>query len=124
MKSILRVTLGIAGFLLAAGLSQGQAAEIVFLNDGRTIQAEKIEVIGDRLRIEKPAGIIEVPRSSVLSIHPAAPPVASPAPTAPAAVSGTSPAPSAPAAVYGDMTQQMNEQVRQEIQRAQTPARH
>jgi hypothetical protein len=121
---MLRVTIIIAGFLLAAGLSRARAAEIVILDDGRTIQAEKTEIIGDRLRIEKPAGIIEVPRSSVLSIHPAAPPVASPAPGAPAAVSGTSPAPSAPAEVYGNMTQQMNDQVRQEIQRAQTPARH
>ncbi len=111
MKSILRVTLVVGGLLLAAGLSQAQAAEIVFLNDGRTIQAEKTEVIGDQLRIEKSTEIIEVPRSSVLSVHPAAPP-------------GATQAPSAPAAVYGDMTQRMNDQVRQEIQRGQTPARH
>ena len=90
---------------------RAQAAEIVILDDGRTIQAEKTEIIGDRLRIEKPAGIIEVPRSSVLSIHPAAPP-------------GLSPAPSAPATVYGDVPQQMNDRVRQEIQQSQTPSRH
>ena len=111
MKTILRKTLVIGGLLLAASLSPAQAAEIVILDDGRTIQAEKTEIIGDRLRIEKPAGIIEVPRSSVLSIHPAAPP-------------GLSPAPSAPAAVYGDMTQQMNDRVRQEIQRGQAPPGH
>jgi hypothetical protein len=111
VKILLSLTFVIGGLLLAAGLSRAQAAEIVILDDGRTIQAEKTEIIGDRLRIEKPAGTIEVPRSAVLSIHPAAPP-------------GLSTAPSAPATVYGDMTQQMNDQVRQEIQRGQTPARH
>jgi len=111
VKTALSMTFVIGGFLLAAWLPRAQAAEIVILDDGRTIQAEKTEIIGDRLRIEKSAGIIEVPRSSVLSIHPAAPP-------------GLSPAPSAPATVYGDMTQQMNGTVRQEIQQSQTPPRH
>ena len=111
MKTILSLTFAIGGLLLAAGVPRAQAAEIVILDDGRTIQAEKTEIIGDRLRIEKPAGIIEVPRSSVLSIHPAAPP-------------GLSTAPSAPATVYGDMTPQMNDKVRQEIQQSQTPSRH
>jgi hypothetical protein len=111
MKSMRGVTLVIGGLLLGAGLSPAQAAETVILKDGRTIQAEKTEIIGDQLRIEKPTEIVEVPRSSVLSIHPAAPP-------------GLSPAPSSPATVYGNLTQQMNDQVRQEIQRGQTPARH
>jgi hypothetical protein len=111
VKIILILTFAIGGLHLAMGLPSVQAAEIVILDDGRTIQAEKTEIIGDRLRIEKPAGIIEVPRSSVLSIHEATPP-------------GVSKAPSAPATVYGDMTQQMNDKVRQEIQQSQTPSRH
>jgi hypothetical protein len=76
---------------------------IIFLQDGRAIQAEKTEIIGDRIRIEKPAETIEIPRSDVLSIHPVTPPKASP---------GTSP----PADVYRDMTPQMTDKVRREIQ--------
>jgi hypothetical protein len=79
------------------------AGEIVFLEDGRTIQAEKTEIIGDRVRIEKPAETIELPRSAVLSIHRLTPPTASP----------NDPP---PAEVYRDLTQQMTEKVRREIQ--------
>ena len=75
------------------------AAETVFLQDGRTIQADKVEIVGDRVRIEKPAETIELPRSEVLSIHRPAPPRASP--------SGE---------VYRGMTQQMNDKVRREIE--------
>jgi len=74
----------------------------VFLEDGRTIQAEKTEIIGDRVRIEKPAETIELPRSAVLSIHRVTPPSSSP--SAPP-----------PAEVYRDLTQQMTEKVRREI---------
>src|SRR5512137_1938870 len=75
------------------------AAETIFLQDGRTIQADKVEIIGDRVRIEKPAETIELPRSDVLSIHPSAPPSASP-----------------PGDVYRGMTEQMNDKVRREIE--------
>jgi hypothetical protein len=75
------------------------AAETIFLQDGRTIQADKVEIIGDRVRIEKPAETIEIPRSDVLSIHPSAPPSASP-----------------PGDVYRGMTEQMNDKVRREIE--------
>ena len=78
-------------------------AEIIFLQDGRTIQAEKTEIIGDRIRIEKSAGMIELPKSAVLSIHPISPPAAPP---------NTAP----PAEVYKNVTQQMTEKVRREIQ--------
>lgn len=74
------------------------AEEIIFLQDGRTIRAEKTEIIGDRVRIEKPSETIELPRASVLSIHRLSPPTAS------------------PAEVYQDMTQQMTDKVRREIQ--------
>jgi hypothetical protein len=75
------------------------AAETIFLQDGRTIQADKVEIVGDRVRIEKPAETIEIPRSDILSIHPSAPPSASP-----------------PGDVYRGMTEQMNDKVRREIE--------
>ena len=79
------------------------AEEIIFLQDGRTIQAEKTEIIGDRVRIERPAEIIELPRSAVLSIHRVSPPA-------------TLPAAPPPADVYRDLSQQMTDKVRREIQ--------
>jgi hypothetical protein len=85
-------------FAQAAGLAS--AAETVFLQDGRTIQADKVEIIGDTVRIEKPAETIELPRSEILSIHPSAPPKVSPG----------------PADVYRDTTRQMNDKVRREIE--------
>ncbi len=74
----------------------------MFLEDGRTIQAEKTEIIGDRIRIERPAETIELPRSAVLSIHRVSPPT-------------TSPNVPPPAEVYPDLTQQMTDKVRREI---------
>lgn len=100
--------------LLAAigiGLAMPAAAfaeEIIFLQDGRTIRAEKTEIVGDRIRIEKPAETIEIPRSDVLSIHPVTPPIASP---------NVPP----PAEVYRDMTQQMTDKVRREIAKQSGP---
>jgi hypothetical protein len=94
------VVLGGTVGLLAAALA---SAETVFLQDGRTIQADKVEIIGDRVHIEKPAGTIEIPRSEVLSVHPTAPP------------SGTPGSPS-PADTYRDIGQQMNDRLRREIE--------
>lgn len=82
--------------------STASAEEIIFLQDGRTIRADKTEIIGDRIRIEKPAETIEIPRLDVLSIHPVTPPRASP---------GMPP----PADVYRDVTPQMTDKVRGEI---------
>jgi hypothetical protein len=79
------------------------AEEIVFLEDGRTIQADKTEIIGDRVRIEKPAETIDIPRSAVRSIHRVTPPTASP---------NVPP----PAEVYRDLTPQMTDKIRREIQ--------
>jgi hypothetical protein len=81
----------------------GAATEIIFLQDGRTIQAEGTEIIGDRIRIEKSTKTIELPRTAVLSIHPVSPPTAS---------SNAPP----PAEVYRDLTRQMTDKVRTEIQ--------
>lgn len=76
------------------------AGETIFLKDGRTIQADKIEIVGDTLRIEKPTETIDIPRSEVLSIHPSMPPQVSPG----------------PADVYRDATRQMSDKVRREIE--------
>lgn len=92
----------IVAALLAVGgqpMQSAIAAETVFLQDGRTIQADKVEIVGDRVRIEKPAETIEIPRSEVLSIHSSAGPSASP-----------------PGEVYRGMTEQMNDKVRREIE--------
>ncbi len=101
---ILSITAFLVGLaLLSLGITAVHAGEIVFLQDGRTIQAEKTEIVGDRVRIEKPAETIELPRSDVLSIHKITPPTASPSVPP-------------PAEVYRDLTQQMTDKVRREIQ--------
>ena len=79
------------------------ASEFVFLHDGRVIQADKVEVRGDRVRIEKPTETIELPRSEVASVHPYSPPSG-----APGSLS--------PADTYRDITQRMNDKVRREIE--------
>ena len=84
---------------LGRGADRAAAAETIFLQDGRTIQADKVEILGDTVRIEKPAETIYIPRSDVLTIHPA-PPQAS----------------SGPADVYRDTARQMNDKVRREIE--------
>jgi len=75
-------------------------AETVFLQDGRAIQADTVEIVGDTVRIKKPAETIELPRSAVLSIHSSSAPKVSPG----------------PADVYQDTTRRMNEKVRHEIE--------
>jgi hypothetical protein len=87
----------------------GSAEEIIFLQDGRTIRADKVEIVGDRVRIEGPSETIELPRSEVLSIHSISPPQASP----------NSPAPSD---VYRDMTPQMVDKIRREMQDRPEPS--
>lgn len=96
------------GFLLLTTASwvlpiPSDAAMIIFFRDGRAIQAERTQVIGNRVRIETPTETIEPPSSAVLSIHQVSPPTASP---------NTPP----PADVYGNITQQMTDKVRSEIQ--------
>lgn len=88
--------------VVCMGQSTGRtlAAETIFLQDGRTIQADKVEVVGDTLRIEKPAETISIPRSEVLTVHPSAPPGVSPG----------------PADVYPDTIRQMTDKVRREIE--------
>mgnify|MGYP001103308397 CR=1 FL=1 len=91
-------------WLLAMFLGQrpegAGAGETIFLKDGRTIQADKVEIVGDTLRIEKPTETIDIPRSEVLSIHPSTPPQVSPG----------------PADVYRDTTRQMSDKIRREIE--------
>ena len=94
------VLLAIVVWLFA---TEARGDKIVFLQDGRTIRAEKTEVIGDRVRVEKPAETIELPRSAVLSIHRLSPPETS---------SSVPP----PAEVYRGLTHQMTERVGREMQ--------
>ena len=79
------------------------AALIIFFKDGRTLQAERTQIIGNRVRITTPTEILEPPSSAVFSIHEVPPPTASP--------NGPP-----PAEVYRDITQQMTDRVRSEIQ--------
>ena len=88
----------------------GADREILFLRDGRTIQAEGSETLGNRVRIETPAGRIDLPSSAVLSIHRMESP------------SGSSGRP-APAEVSRGLTQQMTDQVRGQIQEQLHPPR-
>ena len=101
MRRFLWLAMLFSGVWLQAG--PVSASEFVFLQDGRVIQGDKVDVIGDRVRIEKPTETIELPRSQVLSFHPYLPPSGSPG--APA-----------PADTYRDITQQMNDKVRREIE--------
>ncbi len=95
--------------MLWLSASPGRAEQIIFLQDGHTVQADKVEVIGDRVRITRPSGkIVDLPKSDVFSIHDVTPPTA--APSAP------------PAAAPSDLTQQMTNEVRQQIQRQKSLA--
>ncbi len=88
------------------GPSVASAGEYIFLNNGRVLQANNTRVVGNTLRFETPTGATaSIPRERVLSIH---------SRTSPAELA--SPAQTPPAQVYGNMTQQMNDEVRQEIQ--------
>jgi len=104
------VGIAIAVLTLATPHRDAAAGEVVFLKDGQTIQADKTEVIGDRVRSQRPTGEIELPRSSILSIHELTSPGSG----------ATSPP---PAKVYPGLTQDMNERVRQEIQQGKAPSR-
>ncbi len=75
-------------------------AETVFLQDGRTIRADEVEIVGDIVRLRMPAETVELHRSEILSIHRSSTPAVSPG----------------PADVYRDTTRQMNEKVRREIE--------
>jgi hypothetical protein len=92
--------LGLVVLCLGLRANRAGAAETIFLQDGRTIQADNVEIIGDTVRIQKPSETIDIPRSDVLAIHPSAPPKVSPG----------------PADVYRDTTRQMNDKVRGEIE--------
>ena len=93
--------------LLAA--SGGAGRQTIFLQAGRTIQAEGTERPGDRIRVETLTGRIALPSSQVLSIHRMD---VSPG-------SASSPAPSD---VYRGLTQQMTDRVRGKIQGQSRPA--
>jgi hypothetical protein len=95
--------MGLLVLLFCPCADRAEAAATIFLQDGRTIQADKVEIIGDTLRIHKPTETIDLPRSRILSIHPTEPPSGSAATTS-------------PAEVYRSLGQQMNDKVRREIE--------
>ncbi len=106
-------SIGLTGLLLTGVLwllpGPARAEQFVFFQDGRAIQADNVEVIGQRIRITRPSGeIVDIPKSAVRSIHDATPP--SPTPSPP------------PAASRPDLTQQMNNEVRQQIQQQKSLA--
>jgi hypothetical protein len=82
---------------------RSEAALTIFFDQGRTLQADRTQVIGSRVRVETPTESLEFPSSAVLSIHRVSPPTAS----------SSSPP---PADVYPNLTQQMTDTVRSEIQ--------
>ncbi len=95
-------------FMLAFLPSVAWAEQYIFLNDGRVIQVQRSEIVGDRLRLETPTGsVVDIPRADVMSIHDRPLPGGAPPPA---------PQSAPPASVYGNMTQQMNEEVRQQIE--------
>ncbi len=107
-SSVTRVA--VMAFVLYAWGATGTAwaEQYIFLNDGRVLQAKRSEIVGDRLRFETPTGaIVEIPRSEVTTIHEPPLPGGAPPPSAQA---------TPPASVYGNMTQQMNDAVRKQIQ--------
>jgi hypothetical protein len=88
--------------VLVLAAPPGAAAETVILEDGRVIQAEKVETLGDRVRIEAPGAVYDLPRRDVMTILPTGPP-------------GGTPRAVPPADVYRDLPQQMNERIRREM---------
>jgi hypothetical protein len=93
-----------AAVLLAAVLwpAAPASADVLYLQDGRALQVEQVEVQGDLVRVKTRAGErLDLPRREVLSIHTVTP----------------QPAPSRtpPAAAYPDFVQQMTDRVRSQI---------
>jgi hypothetical protein len=86
---------------LGPAFSVPAGADTVFLEDGRTIQVDSVEIVGDRVRLKRVGEVIEVPRSQVTSIH------TPPRPAAPQAP---------PAAVYPGFVEQMTDRVRGEVE--------
>jgi hypothetical protein len=93
----------VLAFIVGLLPRSSDAALIIFFKDGRTLQAERTQIIGNRVRITTPTEILEPPSSAVFSIHEVPPPTASP--------NGPP-----PADVYRDITQQMTDRVRSDIQ--------
>lgn len=85
-----------------------QAADTVFLRDGRVLQVEKVEETGDTVRITPFAGnSVDLPHREVLSIHHDQPPPSQPA----------SPL---PAKVYEGLVKEMLENIRREAEQGRS----
>ncbi len=94
----------VAALLLMAALwpAAPASADVLYLQDGRAVDVQQVEVQGDRVRVVTRAGEqLDLPRREVLSIHAVTPPPA--------------PSRTPPPAAYPDFVQQMTERVRNEI---------
>ncbi len=103
MRNLGRILTGLLIVLAAGGLFTGRAAlaDTIFLEDGRTLQADRVQVLGDRVRIEREGQeTIDLPKSRVLSVHPPRP---SPPRVPP------------PPAIYPNFVQEMTNEVRGQL---------
>ena len=99
--TVLAIGLGLCPIPSAA------AGEIIFLQNGQTVQAEGAQVIDDHVRITLPTGnTVDVPRSEILSVHPY------PSSQPPSGIANN------PAKTYAGETQKMANEVRRQIQRS------
>lgn len=106
MKRYARAIFGVvAALVVGLGSSVPARADTVFLEDGRIIEVDAVEVLGDRVRLKRVGEIIEIPKSLVTSIH-------TPRPAPPAVP---------PAAVYPGFVQQMTDRVRGEVESGMSP---
>ena len=98
------------------------AEDRVVLRDGRSLRVERAETLPDRVRVETgPAGALELPRDV-----PAVPAGPRTVDLPRAEVLAVFPVPNLPAQVrphldrYGDITRQLTDQVRRDLQRSWT----
>lgn len=111
-----------AAAVLACGLAPAAAGaeDLVVLRDGRQLRVERAETLPDRVRVETgPAGVLELPRD--VPALPAGPRTVD---LPRAEVLAVFPVPNLPAETrphaerYGDITRQLTDQVRRDLQRS------
>jgi hypothetical protein len=118
---VLAVATGLAGLL--ASPAAARAEDLVVLRDGRSVRVERAETLPDRVRVETgAAGILELPRDVPAT---ATGPRTVELPRA--EVLAVFPVPNLPgearpyAERYGNITRQLTDQVRRDLQRSWSP---
>jgi len=92
----------LAALLAALWPAAPASADVLFLQDGRAVQVDRVEVVGDEVHVVTPVGErLRLPRREVLSIHAARPPASPPRTPAPAP--------------YPNFVQQMTDRVRSQL---------